>query len=256
MKIKVLFVLLVILALGFDSAHSSVKPNIDGLYKFSGKLNNKIPIFLWFVVKDSVLKGEVTYLKTAKRIPITIIGQITKDEEITVYEFTKDGSITGIYRGRFNTKSLMGNWYAPGSEKQLQFNLATKDTLLAPVDMTLKPVVVNGSYEYHFGKNGSEGGVDIKYVNADNYLIEMSCVTGAPARNLASLETFKAKMLNNTITFTAPETDCRYIIRPFNNFLVIDKITRNGECGFGMGADIDGVFIKTSEVATMGQVVR
>ncbi|MGZ3755612.1 MAG: hypothetical protein ACXVAY_09525 [Mucilaginibacter sp.] len=272
MKIKNLFFIVVFLSCAFKNIppgkHITASPNIDGLYKFTGKLNGKYPVFLWFVVKDSVLKGEVTYLKTAKREPITIIGEITKADRatrwgtvnkqniITIYEFTSKGDITGMYEGEFNTNSLSGIWGAPGSEKQLPYNLLPKDTVLAPVDMSIKPLMVNGTYEYHWGKKGASGVTGIKQTSPGNYLIEVSCVTSPPPMNLANLETFKAKMIGNAITFKIPDEDCRYTIKLFNNFIVIDRINGSGQCGFGLNADINGVFIKTSNKAIVNQVIR
>jgi len=271
MKFKSLPFLIILLTCTFIKSygfkHKPSPPGIDGIYKFTGKLNGRIPVFLWFVVKDSVLKGEVTYLKTAKRIPITIMGiitkagrvtisgEVTKENIISIYEFGKDGYITGTYEGEFNANVLTGSWGAPGSDKQLKFNLIPKDTLLNHIDTALKPVSVNGEYLYHFGKMGSSGGIDIKEIPAGNLigirnlLIDINCVTYSPQNNVADLENLNVGMINNTIVFKVPDFDCKFRIRAFKDFIVIDQVRGNlGNCGFGMGASIDGVFIKTSGV--------
>ena len=225
--------------------------NIDGIYKFTGELNGKIPVFLCFVLKDSVLKGEVTYLKTAKRLPITIIGTIKKDEGLVIYEFIKDGYISGIYRGEFKKEKLKGVWYKPGSETGLGYNLISKDTLLTGIDSTLKSVSINGEYLYRFGKMGSSGSVGIKQIDQTNFRVDINCVTASPSNNIADLETFKAKMADNIIFFKMPNADCRFKIRAFNNFIVIDYIGKSRACGFGLNAGVEGVFIKTSTTAEL-----
>ena len=227
--------------------------NINGVYKFAGKLNNKYPVFLWFVVKDSVIKGEVTYLKTANRVPITIAGQITKDMGMTLYEFTSKGYVTGIYSGEFKADGLKGSWTAPGSGKEVTYNLIPKDTVLAAIDMSLKPAAINGTYEYHFKKenakeSGGDGGIDIKQINAKDILVDINCITASPQNNLADLQTFKVQMIKGQIIFKVPDTDCNFRIRIFRDLIVIDRLSGNGDCGFGMNASIEGVFLKTRQV--------
>jgi hypothetical protein len=231
----------------------TLSKTIDGLYKFTGKLNDKIPIFLWFVVKDSVLKGEVTYLKTAKKLPIIILGTITKKDGITIYEFIKNGYISGIYRGNFAVKALTGSWYAPGSEKELKFNLMPADSSLTHIDTTLKPISIDGEYLYHFGEQGSSGGIDIKQSTPGNFLVDINCMTSSPQNNVADMKTFKVNMFNNIIIYKMPKEDCKFRIRAFNNFIVIDYVGKSWNCGFGLNAGIDGVFIKTSNVAEIGK---
>ncbi|MFI5138730.1 MAG: hypothetical protein ACHQIM_12960 [Sphingobacteriales bacterium] len=241
----------------------AIPKSVDGLYKFTGKLDGKIPVFLWFVVKDSVLKGEVTYLRTKKRLPITIIGTIIRGERfdqnadktivdfITIYEFNKNGYVTGTYEGEFNAKTLSGIWSAPGSEKELKYKLMRKDTSLNHIDTILTPISINGEYLYHFGEQGSSGGIDIKERSPGEFLVDINCTTPSPQNNVADLETFKAHMVNNTIIYKIPNEDCKFRIRVFNNFIVINYVGKSWNCGFGLNAGVDGVFIKTSEVAKL-----
>jgi hypothetical protein len=248
MKTKCLsfLIILLIICTVSQSYSKPSPPNINGLYKFTGKLNNKIPVFLWFVVKDSVLKGEVTYLKTAKRIPITVIGTITKDDGLRFFEFGKGGSVSGIYTGLFNTCRLTGSWWAPGSERELKYDLAPKDTLLTHVDTDLRPVSLNGSYEYHFGKKGSDGGIDLRQDKPGEFSMEINCVTAAPQNNIAEVERTKVRMINNTIIYKSPDEDCGFRVRMFKGFVVIDNPLKK-YCHYGVGADVDGVFIKVSD---------
>jgi len=59
-----------------QKATVSEQKEIPGFYKWTGTINSSIPAFLWFIVKDKVIKGELTYLKTKKQLPITVIGRI------------------------------------------------------------------------------------------------------------------------------------------------------------------------------------
>jgi len=257
MKIKAIPIFIVLLCTVFvhlcPAQQKKSPAGINGIYKFTGKLNDKYPIFLWFVVKDSVLKGEVTYLKTAKRQPIAIAGQITKDLGMTIYEFTPKGYVTGTYSGEFKTGGLKGTWTTPGSDKELPYNLIPKDTVLTGVDMNLKPTSINGTYEYHFKREnaketGGDGGIDIKQLNTKEFLVDINCITASPQNNLADLWTFKVQATNGGITFKIPETDCRFRIRVFKDVIVIDRLSGDGICGFGNNASIEGVFWKTRQV--------
>ena len=68
---------------------------VGGIYKWKGSLNSSIPIFMWLYVQDSVIKGQLTYLKTKKQLPITVLGTIT-DEGFKIQEFQKDGTVSEI----------------------------------------------------------------------------------------------------------------------------------------------------------------
>ena len=251
MKIQsILLACFILLSTAFAKGQPAKHSNIDGLYKFSGNINGSIPVFLWVVVKDSVVKGEVTYLKTAKRTPITVAGAITKDEGLRLEEFAGDGNITGIYNGNFNTGKLTGTWSKPGSERELKYSLTPKDTVLSNIDMDLQPVAIGGEYAYLYGKSGATGSIDIKSIGKNNYLIEISSVTESPANNLADIGTSKVHMYNNTIIYKISDADCRFKIKVFKGFIVISMLTTNlDNCGFGFDATIEGIYVKTSEKA-------
>jgi len=277
-SIKLVLPLLIVLLLGslysatagklpVSSTNEIQLKALNGIYKFTGKLNNKIPVFLWFVVQDGFVKGEVTYLKTTRKIPITIAGTIFKADDprrnadktsyfdIRIFEFMKDGTITGVYYGPFQTSVLNGAWFAPGSEKELKFTLKAKDTTLNNIDTNLKPVSITGEYAYSFGKEHANGGMGIKSLGRDNYLMEVGCVTDGPAYNLANVDATKIHLTNNSTVFQPADPGCRFKIRFFKNFLVIDYLGPSiNPCGFGNNASIEGVFIKTSEKARIEEI--
>ena len=241
---------------------SVVPKEIHGLYQFTGKLNGKIPIFLWFVAKNGVLKGEVTYLNKAARQPIIIYGTIVLVDEFNafgdkivrngalIYEFNKNGYVTGTYMATFKGAIFEGTWSKPGSEKELQFNLSHSDSVVSKHDTVLTPNKIAGEYLYRFGEKGSQGGIDIKQIDKTNFLITVECTTPAPAYNEAVVEPVKVHMIGNTFIYSIPETDCKFRVSFFNNFAVITRL-QGTECGFGFNASIDGVFIKTGDKAEM-----
>jgi hypothetical protein len=222
--------------------------SLNGVYKFSGKINGKIPVFLWFVVQDSVLKGEVTYLKTAKRIPITVAGTINNEGDVTIYEYTPKGYITGIYKGKFDALKLEGIFSALNAKPHLRCLLLRKDTVLANIRTDLQPTAIDGEYLYRYGENGAQGGLTIKQVQAGEYDIEINCVTASPANNIADIEKTRIHMTNNCIIYKSPDEDCGCRIRVYNGFIVID-VPSGKYCEYGVGATVEGVFFKTSSLA-------
>jgi len=243
--------------------HQSSPEHINGLYKFSGKLNNKIPVFIWFIVKDSVLKGEVTYLNTHARQPITIAGTIILVDKFNafgkiierhngalIYEFNKNGYITGTYMTTFKGTGFEGTWSKPGSEKELPFHLLHSDSVLSKRDTVLTSNNIPGEYLYRFGEKGSQGGIDIKQTDKTNFLISINCTTAGPSYNVANVEPVNVHMVGNSFIYRVPDTDCKFKISFFDNFAVITQL-KGTECGFGLNASIDGVFIKTSNNVKM-----
>lgn len=253
MKLKVVLSILILATTFCFTARSAGKPvaeNPNGVYTFSGKLNDKIPVFLWFVLKDNVLKGQVTYLKTAKRVPITIIGTTDPAKGLSITEFSKTGNISGFYMGQISGQSFLGTWHAPGSEKELKFNLTKKDTVITGAKTDLKPISVTGAYSYGVEKFGAGGGIDIQQTKPGYYTFRINCVTASPAYNIADTQGENVKMINNTITYKIPDQDCLFTIKAYNGFIVIDYVEgEHHDCQFGAGADITGIFLKTSDKA-------
>ncbi|WP_158288356.1 hypothetical protein [Mucilaginibacter psychrotolerans] len=235
------------------------RPN--GLYKFEGKLNGKIPVFLWFTVKDSVLKGEVTYTNTAKRIPIIVAGTLEKTSEAISYdlsaktnflrirEFAGDGTITGVFLGEITAGTFKGLWQAPNTEKQLPFILTASITALPKaIDFTLKPISLNGAYTYHYGKNGYVGGVDINQTKSGMVTVALNSVTAGPAYNIAEVAAQPATVRGNIINVKLPHVNCKFRIRVFKDFLVVNLLNDLDKCEWGNNATVEGIYLKTSAV--------
>jgi hypothetical protein len=222
----------------------SEQKEITDFYKWTGTINSSIPAFLWFVVKDKVIKGELTYLKTKKQLPITVFGRVN-EEGFKIYEFQKDGHITGTFIGRLQGEKFKGDWYNPSTDKTLSFQFITKDTILNSVDTILQPTNISGKYSYQFGQKGYQGGIDIVGISKRLASFDISCVTSAPAFNVANVTADSIRIVNNTINYKDPESDnCQFKIRIFKDFLIIDYIDNKYDCGFGMNATVEGIFVK------------
>ena len=243
MKINYLLVVFMVLTFKLYAQKNITGDNINGVYKFEGKLGNRIPISMWFMMKDSVLKGELVYLNTAHRQPITILGTIENTGDITIDEFTKTGDITGEFKAMFKGNSLAGEWLNPVTKKMFNYILKRKDTTITAANKNLEPEEINGEYEYNFGENGGAGGIDIKHISGGNYLIGVNCVTPYPPANVAEVEKTVVSMSGNTIIYTDSDCSSKFRIRVFKDFVVINDIIY-GNC-FGVGAYVAGIFIKT-----------
>jgi len=227
-----------------QKATVSEQKEIPGFYKWTGTINSSIPAFLWFIVKDKVIKGELTYLKTKKQLPITVIGRIN-EEGFKIYEFQKDGHITGTFMGSLQGNKFKGDWYDPSTGKKLSFQFISKDTIINSVDTILQPTNIAGEYSYQFGQKGYQGGIDIVGINKKLASFDISCVTAAPAFNVANVTADSIRILNNIIIYKDPESEnCQFKIRVFKGFLIIDYINNKYDCGFGMNATVEGIFVK------------
>lgn len=220
---------------------------ISGVYKWTGTINNSIPVFMWFALKDSIIKGELVYLKTKNQLRITIIG--TVDEEgCRIHEFESNGNITGNYVGKINNNEFSGSWYGTASRKEMTFQFATKDTSIVGTDTVFQPSINPGLYSYQFGKEGRQGGLKLEKENEGLISLDINCVTGAPAYNIAEATPDSIVVKDNTAEFKIADTKCPYKLRLFKDFLVIKHVNAIYDCGFGNNADIDGVFLRTKGV--------
>lgn len=240
MNFKYLLILFMTLTFKSYAQNNSAGHIRNGVYKFEGTLGNKMPISMWFVMKDSVLKGELIYQNTIKRQPITILGTLDKTGEIDFNEFTKTGHVTGEFYAMLKSNMLDGLWINPVTEKTFKYLLKRKDTTITAESKNLDPEEINGEYE--FDNTGMQGGIDIKHISGNDYLIAIDCVT-LPKGNVAEVEKTKVRINGNTIIYATPDCTNKYRIRLFKDFIVIDNIVY-GNC-FGIGADVSGVFIKT-----------
>ena len=67
---------------------------------WTGTINGKTPVFIHYQLDSTLIVGEITYLNTKDKLPITLLGTIEDDKSFRILEFEKTGNITGIITGR------------------------------------------------------------------------------------------------------------------------------------------------------------
>ncbi len=73
-----------------------VKTNSNNDICWTGTLNGKTPVFIHYQLDSNLIIGEITYLNTKDKLPITLLGTIEDDKTYRLLEFEKTGNITGI----------------------------------------------------------------------------------------------------------------------------------------------------------------
>jgi hypothetical protein len=220
--------------------------NPGKVYYWTGSINSKYPIFVWMILKDSMIRGQVVYTASKHPAAIDLVGYL-KNNWISVSEYQKDGSVTGIYNFKKWGAFISGTWTTPKNDKQDSFMLSSKDTVLKNIDSNFSSSSIPGEYFYAYGKDTYTGSLDVKRITQDSISFEISCVTGPPGYNIAEVELDTIAQSGDQFIYKMPDSDsCFFRVRFFNNFAFIDYPKGVGDCAaqFGMGADIDGIFYK------------
>jgi hypothetical protein len=221
---------------------------LEGVYKWSGTIKQTIPVFMWFVSRDGVLKGELTYLKTKKRLPIMVLGTISK-AEITIKEFQKNGDITGLFEGRISSDGFTGTWWGMDTDEEFPFVLKAKDTLLNAIDTSFAATDIAGIYTYAYQHMGPSGGMSVDEVSGDIFSFDISCVGPYPGHNIAMVETDTLAIINNAFTYEVKDApSCEFRVRFFEGFAVVDYVNDRYDCAFGLNATVQGIFLKGEKV--------
>lgn len=124
----------------------------NSIHYWVGNINSDIPIFLWVVVKDSLIQGELFYTKSKIPSPIRVLGNIPKEGEIRLCEYQSDGTITGVFNFAKLDNVFEGIWASTKNHKELKFKLLPKDTLLTNIDTSFQTKEIEGSYSYAYGE--------------------------------------------------------------------------------------------------------
>lgn len=219
----------------------------NSIHYWSGNINSNIPIFLWIVVKDSLIQGELVYTKSKSQTPIRILGNISKEGDIQLCEYQNDGMITGVFNFTKFDNVFSGTWASTKTHKELEFKLFDKDTLLTNIDSSFEPKEIEGNYFYAYGEKGYEGGMTVTKISSDKISFDISSVTSDPSRNVASINTDTVAFHNNQFIYKISDSDsCEFRVRFFRDFLFIDYTRGYGDCNgfFGLNATVEGIFIK------------
>jgi hypothetical protein len=210
---------------------------------WQGTLNNKIPVLLHYSIHDGDIAGEMIYLNTAAKKPISVCGNIKDDGSYDLYEYEKNGNVTGTIACTATGGKLTGSWYAGRSGKEYKLNLSKKDTVIAT---SLYGADISGNYRYQYGEDGYQGDFEIKKIGTNKFAFGISSVTGEPGRNLAEVSTDTIEMTGNSFAYKIPETtDCEFRVTFYRTFLKVDYT--KGPCQdspFGFNATVEGIYFK------------
>jgi len=209
---------------------------------WQGTLNNKIPVLLHYSIQDGDIAGEMIYLNTAAKKPIQVCGTVKEDNSYDLYEYEKNGNVTGTMACTTNGEKLTGRWYAGRTGKEYKLNLSKKDTLIKTPPYT----DISGNYRYQYGEDGYQGEFELKKIGNNKFAFGISSVTGEPGRNLAEISTDTIEMTGNNFIYKIPETvDCEFKVTFYRTFLKVDYT--KGPCQdapFGFNATVEGIYFK------------
>ncbi|MFT3935111.1 MAG: hypothetical protein QM726_15900 [Chitinophagaceae bacterium] len=212
---------------------------------WTGFLNTKTPVFLHYQLDSNIVIGEIIYLNTKDKLPITIIGTIEDDKNYRLLEFEKSGNITGVITGKPMGNVFNGDWVSPKTEKELVMSLVKKDTLVNASPITAELPKIFGKYHYQYGEKGYQGDFELSQLPESKASFGITSVTSDPARNIAQIEDDTIPLTKTRFTYELPGTkDCGFEVKFYKDFLRIKYTTGFCEGQFGNNATIDGIFLK------------
>lgn len=214
---------------------------------WEGTLNGKTPIFIHYQLDSNLIIGEITYLNTKNKLPITLLGTIEDDKTYRLLEFDSNGNITGIIEGKPIDKYFAGLWVSPISDKELSLKLTLKDTLISSQNIKPTDSQIFGSYHYQYGEKGYNGDFDVNKIgnNTIDFAIEsLTNVERGP--NIAEVDKDTISMTGNSFIYRIPKSDsCEFKVTFYKGFVYINYTKGYCESQFGNGATIDGIYLKT-----------
>lgn len=225
---------------------ASVKPQVSTEISWKGFLNGKTPVFMHYQIDGNILVGEITYLNTKNKLPITLLGSIDSDNNYRILEFEKSGNITGVITGKPTTGDFKGSWFSPKTRKELALNLVKKDTVLTSKKIETKIEDLFGRYHYQYSEAGYQGDFEIKKMPNSKAVFGITSVTGDPGRNLAQIDDDTISLTTTDFTYKLADTDdCEFKVKFYKGFAVVQYT--QGVCSgqFGMNATLEGIYLKT-----------
>jgi len=232
---------------GGTATQTATNPN-SGLHYWTGLIGKNIPATLSYYVKDGIINGELIYTGAKNPAPIKVLG-MKNENTFQLYEFEKDGNITGTWFGNDVTNNVFeGSWFSPTSRKEMKIHLEALDG--GKFNDTIRtPQAIDGTYQYSLGKEGAVGNMEIHSLGKDSVIVSFSNVTDSPARNQAEMDSVHLAIKNNKAIYSdSSETgSCKFSIRFCNGYAVVDYIDGKYECGFGNNAYVKGVYLKTGK---------
>ncbi|MGE8553149.1 MAG: hypothetical protein ACN6OB_04305 [Chryseobacterium jejuense] len=226
-------------------ALASVNNQVGKEIYWKGFVNGKTPVFIHYQIDDNVIVGEITYLNTKNKLPITLLGTVEDDNNYRILEFEKSGNITGVITGKPSEGAFTGSWFSPKTRKELALNLVKKDTALASKEIETNVEDLFGRYRYQYSEAGYQGDLEIKRLPGSKAVFGITSVTGEPARNLAQVDDDTIDLKTTHFTYKLDDTDeCEFKVKFYKGFAVVQYT--KGVCSgqFGMNATIEGIYLK------------
>ena len=214
---------------------------------WTGNLNGKTPIFIHYQFDNNLIIGEIIYLNTKAKLPITLLGTIEENKSYRLLEFDKAGNITGIIEGKPTEKNFTGTWVSPKTKKELTITLSPKDTLIGSPNVKPDESQIFGNYHYQYGENGYNGDFDINKIGnnkIDFSILSLTNVERGP--NIAEVEKDTITMTGDNFIYKIPDSDnCEFKVTFYRSFVYINYTRGYCESQFGLNATIDGIYVKT-----------
>lgn len=230
----------------FDKSSDSVVVADDpfsGIQAWQGNLDGKYPVLMWYKEINGVLQGSLFYTDQKRSEPIRLVGSSVNGEH-RLTEYLPNGNISGFWQLTPTRNSIEGEWVHPTSDKRLSVSLIDIDT--AVVVEGLKPGAdVSGEYRYDINKLDGPSGYMSVTQSGDKIVVNFDNVTGAPAHNMARIENDTLTLDNHTaVHYSTDYGACKFRIRFYDGFAVVDYLEDMVDCGFGHNAYVSGTYIR------------
>ena len=221
---------------------------------WTGTIDGEIGFTMWLAQNGDHLFGELRYDTVGE--PIVVVGWRRFGAGFVVlHEFAPNGRITGslVFEDHGDrVRPIEGTWD--------DRTLVLEHVGLADEPYWFDPLVREGEYLYRF-KPFDEGGgalccgpvgsLHVSWVDADSMVIEFENIRGAPSFNLATIPPTEIPRVGHQAIFDGAEvgdelrSDCAFGITVYDGFAFVDHIDQRWDCGFGMGASVEGVYLLT-----------
>jgi len=226
---------------------AEVKTHSSNEICWIGALNGRTPVFIHYQLDSNLIIGEITYLSTKDKLPITLLGTIEDDKSYRLLEFDKTGNITGIIEGTPTEKNFNGIWVSPKTKRELTMTLSPKDTLISNPNIKPDESQIFGKYHYQYGEDGYNGDFDISKI--ENNKIDFNILSSTNVErgpNIAEVEKDTIAMTGNSFIYKIPDSDsCEFKVTFYKGFVYINYTRGYCESQFGLNASIDGIYLKT-----------
>ena len=258
---KVMFSALLLMMLAPGAFAQTFDPG-RGIQAWEGTINGKIPVTVWFDVRDGLIAGEIVYLNTKEKQPIALLGQVNWDDgRLEFNEVLPNGVVSGIMLGVIRGNSFSGTWIAPAKTVERGSRYETIDGKSYPLRLTRvdnsgigfsryfswfydqNPIA--GEYRYSWGDNRAEGKMRVTATGRGSIEYEINTHVGAPSFNMADVGPETVTLEKNRVVVELAD-NCAFEILLFNGFAAIRHIDDKICWGyFGMNANVDGLYLKT-----------